>query len=80
MLSRTLYGIGANTGLGFQIPVTPWVRLGLCSRYLYTISESVGDIFLFDTVANFGVTDSALATTFHQGHVVHITATASVYF
>ena len=80
MLSRTLYGLSANTGVGVDYRVLKWLRVGGSIRYLFTISESAGDVTLANVVANLGFSKEDLGTTFHLGHMIHIAANIMASF
>lgn len=80
MVSRTLYGLGASTGIGIDYDFLPWLRVGGTVRYFFTFSESAGDITLRSVIANFGFSEDLITTTFHTGHVLHIALTAQITF
>lgn len=80
MLSRTLYGLSANTGVGVDYDVLKWLRVGGSVRYMFTFSESLGDLTLANVVANFGFSEGDLSTAYHLGHLLHIAANVAVSF
>lgn len=80
MLSRTLYGLSANTGIGVDYDILKWLRIGGSVRYMFTFSESLGDLTLANVVANFGFSESDLSTAYHLGHLLHIAANVAVSF
>lgn len=80
MLSRTLYGLSANTGIGIDYDVISWLRIGGSVRYMFTFSESLGDLTLANVVANFGFTQEDFSTTYHLGHMLHIAANVAFAF
>jgi hypothetical protein len=80
MLSRTLYGLSANAGIGLDYDLTSWFRLGGSVRYMFTFSESAGDVTLANVIANFGFSEQDLSTSYHMGHLLHIAANAVFNF
>lgn len=80
MLTRTLYGLSANTGIGLDYDVLSWLRVGGSVRYMFTFSESLGDLTLANVVANFGFSKEDVSTTYHLGHLLHIAANVAVAF
>ncbi|GMV44224.1 MAG: hypothetical protein AMXMBFR64_59400 [Myxococcales bacterium] len=80
MLSRTLYGLSANAGIGVDYDLLSWLRIGGSVRYMFTFSESLGDLTLANVVANFGFSQEDISTTYHLGHLLHIAANLAVAF
>ena len=81
MVSRTLFGLSANLGVGFQYEITPWLSFGGAMRYLFTFSESSGDFTLLNAVTNFETSeDVQFSDHFYAGHVLHLSATAVIHF
>jgi hypothetical protein len=79
-LSRSLYGLSAQTGVGLSYRALPWLLLGLQVRYLFTLSESTTEVAQYDAIAQSRLTRDALESAFHIGHLIHTTASIAVDF
>jgi len=67
-LGRSLFGLHAMAGLGLDLHVGDWVRLGLDMRYFYYVTETERDLGLVRYAATEDVAESA----FMDLHVVAI--------
>lgn len=80
LVSRPLYGLMLQTGVGLGWSVLPWMRVGGQLRYLVTFSENSADVAQAATIVNSRVTGEAVDSTYRIGHLLHLTASIAVEF
>lgn len=80
LLSRALYGLSANTGLGFSYEAASWFEIGSSLRYLFTFSEANTNLAVVTLLAQSGLGRRLLDEAYAVSHLLHFTASATFKF